>query len=197
MVLDAAAREFAERGFLAASTTAIARRLGLKQGSLYYYIPSKRRALELVCQISTEAMLGGLGEIASGAEPAEDRLRRAVAFHVSWLTGRPDYCLTFMRERRHVTGAAGRLLAETARRYEALFEAILRDGVETGRFRGTCDPARTAFAVLAMINAFALRAHRARRAPAADLAAWVAELALAGVAREAAVPRRPRARRGD
>ncbi|MCW5773486.1 MAG: TetR family transcriptional regulator [Rhodospirillaceae bacterium] len=191
-VLDAAAREFAHRGFLAASTTAIARRLGLKQGSLYYYIPSKRRALELVCQVSTEAMLGGLGEIAAGPGKADEKLRRAIDFHVAWLAGRPNYCFTFLRERKHVTGAAGRLLADTARRYESLFEAIVSEGVAAGRFRADCDPARTGFAILAAINAFALGAHHAHRALDPGLGAWIAALMLPGLAATAPARRNRR-----
>ena len=45
---------------------------------------------------------------------------------MEWLGGRRDYCLTFLRERRHVAGPAGRLLADTARRYDRLFEHLFR-----------------------------------------------------------------------
>ena len=189
-VLDAAAAEFAARGFLGASTAAIARRLGLKQGSLYYYIPSKQRALELVCQLSTEEMVGGLMEIVArlggrGGDPAE-QLRRAIAFHMEWLGGRRDYCLTFLRERRHVAGPAGRLLADTARRYERLFEQIVRAGVARGRFRADCHPAQAAFATLAVANAMGLRAHRHGAALPPATARWIAEMALSGLLREGA-----------
>lgn len=182
--LDAAAAEFARRGFLGTSTAQIAQRLGLKQGSLYYYFPSKQRALELVCQLSTEAMLGGLSEIAAHDGDPREKIRRAVAFHVDWLAGQPDYCWTFLRERKHVTGPAGRLLAETARRYERLFEAIFRQGVARGCVRADCRPAHTAFATLAMINAFSLQAQRQRRPLPPGTARWIADLVLGGVAAE-------------
>ena len=194
-VLDAAAGEFAARGFLGTSTGAIARRLGLKQGSLYYYIPSKQRALELVCQLSTEEMVGGLMEIVArrgdrDGDPVE-QLRRAVAFHMEWLGGRRDYCLTFLRERRHVAGPAGRLLADTARRYERLFEQIIRAGVARRRFRADCNPAQAAFATLAVANAMGLRAHRHGAALPASAARWIADFALAGIARDVKARRQP------
>lgn len=185
-VLDAAAAEFASRGFLGASTGAIARRLGLKQGSLYYYIPSKQRALELVCQLSTEEMLGGLMEIVSGDDDPVGQLRRAIAFHLEWLAGRRDYCLTFLRERRHVAGPAGRLLADTARRYERLFEQIIRAGVARRRFRPDCNPAQAAFAMLAVANAMSLRAHRHGTTLPPAAARWIADLALTGLVRPSA-----------
>jgi len=184
-VLDAAAAEFAARGFLGASTGAIAKRLGLKQGSLYYYIPSKQRALELVCQLSTEEMVGGLMEIVSrrggrDGDPVE-QLRRAIALHMEWLGGRRDYCLTFLRERRHVAGPAGRLLADTARRYERLFEQIFRAGVARGSFRADCNPAQAAFAMLAVANAFALRAHRRGAPLPPGTAPWIADTVIGGL----------------
>lgn len=182
-VLDAAAAEFAAHGFLGTSTGAIARRLGLKQGSLYYYIPSKHRALELVCQLSTEEMLGGLMEIVAHAGDPAQQLRRAVMFHMEWLGGRRDYCLTFLRERRHVAGPAGRLLADTARRYERLFEQIIRAGVARRCFRADCNPAQAAFATLAVANAVGLRAHRHHAPLSPATARWIADLALTGLQR--------------
>jgi AcrR family transcriptional regulator len=196
-VLDAAAAEFASRGFLGASTGAIAHRLGLKQGSLYYYIPSKHRALELVCQLSTEEMLGGLMEIVNREDDPAGQLRRAIAFHLEWLGGRRDYCLTFLRERRHVAGPAGRLLADTARRYERLFEQIIRAGVARRRFRADCNPARAAFAILAVANAIGLRAHRHGAALAPSTARWIAAMTLHGLLRASKsrrTPLRPRRR---
>jgi TetR/AcrR family transcriptional regulator, cholesterol catabolism regulator len=180
-VLDAAAAEFATRGFLGASTGAIAKRLGLKQGSLYYYIPSKQRALELVCQLSTEEMLGGLMEIVARNGDPHEQLRRAITFHMEWLGGRRDYCMTFLRERRHVAGPAGRLLADTARRYERLFEQMVRAGMARGRFRRDCNPAQAAFATLAVANAVALRAHRHGTPLPPGTARWIADLTLEGL----------------
>ena len=191
-LLAAAAAEFAARGFLGTSTGAIAKRLGLKQGSLYYYIPSKQRALELVCQLSTEEMVGGLMEIVARRGGRErdpvEQLRRAVAFHMEWLGGRRDYCLTFLRERRHVAGPAGRLLADTARRYEGLFEQIFRAGVARRRFRADCNPAQAAFATLVIANAMSLRAHRRGAALPPGTARWIAELALQGLGRTGRIP---------
>lgn len=182
-VLDAAAAEFAARGFLGTSTGAIARRLGLKQGSLYYYIPSKQRALELVCQLSTEEMLGGIMEIVNRAGDPAEQLRRAIAFHMEWLGGKRDYCLTFLRERRHVAGPAGRLLADTARRYERQFEQIIHAGVARRRFRADCNPAQAAFATLAVANAMGLRAHRHGASLPPATARWIADMTLKGLQR--------------
>ena len=51
-VFDAAAAVFAEKGYHGTSTKDIADRLGLQQGSLYYYFASKEEALRKVCELS-------------------------------------------------------------------------------------------------------------------------------------------------
>ena len=47
--IRAAAAVFAEKGYHGSSTRDIAERLGIKQGSLYYYFNSKEEALVEVC----------------------------------------------------------------------------------------------------------------------------------------------------
>src|SRR3989304_537276 len=48
-IIEAAAQVFAERGYHGATTQDIADILHIRQASLYYYVPSKEAALELVC----------------------------------------------------------------------------------------------------------------------------------------------------
>ena len=47
--IRAAAAVFAEKGYYGSSTRDIAERMGIKQGSLYYYFKSKEAALSEVC----------------------------------------------------------------------------------------------------------------------------------------------------
>src|SRR5271170_7201813 len=53
-IIDAAARVFADRGYHGATTQDIADVLGIRQASLYYYLPSKEVALEIVCTRGVE-----------------------------------------------------------------------------------------------------------------------------------------------
>ena len=71
-VRDAAARSFAEKGYLGASTKDIADRLGIRAASLYYYLPSKDAALEALRRV---------------AKNTEKRLRNA--------KDQPDFGLNF------------------------------------------------------------------------------------------------------
>jgi hypothetical protein len=76
-------------------------------------------------------------------------------------------------------------LADTARRYERLFEQIVRAGVARRRFRADCHPAQAAFATLAVANAMGLRAHRHGAPLPPATARWIADMALTGLLRAA------------
>ena len=54
LAIRSAASVFAEKGFHGASTRDIAERMGIKQGSLYYYFKSKEDALGEVCLYGIE-----------------------------------------------------------------------------------------------------------------------------------------------
>ena len=62
-VRDAAARSFAEKGYLGAGTKDIADRLGIRAASLYYYLPSKEAALAAVCEHGITSFIENLRDI--------------------------------------------------------------------------------------------------------------------------------------
>ena len=79
-VIRSAASVFAEKGFHGASTKDIAERMGIKQGSLYYYFKSKEEALEEVCLFGIQDYVERMDEI------IEHQLQRAA---VAGRPGRP------------------------------------------------------------------------------------------------------------
>ena len=59
--IRSAASVFAEKGFHGSSTKDIAERMGIKQGSLYYYFKSKEEALGEVCLFGIEDYVRRMG----------------------------------------------------------------------------------------------------------------------------------------
>ncbi|WP_051304369.1 TetR/AcrR family transcriptional regulator [Calidithermus chliarophilus] len=62
-ILDAAAQLFAEAGFEAATTNAIAERAGISIGSLYQYFPNKAALFRALCERYERESLAALGAV--------------------------------------------------------------------------------------------------------------------------------------
>lgn len=60
-ILDAAAEEFGEKGYEAASINQIIEKAGISKGSMYYYFEDKRDLFDTVLQHATERMLDMVG----------------------------------------------------------------------------------------------------------------------------------------
>src|SRR5271166_2077677 len=122
--VDAAAVAFADRGYDGASTQDIADRLGIRQGSLYYYFASKEAALAAVCERGIEGFIAALRFILDGPGHSADKLRAAIANHLSPLRAHPkaDYVRVFLRHRHDLPDGPRQLVATLARRYELLIE---------------------------------------------------------------------------
>lgn len=154
-VIDAAAAVFAEKGYHGASTTDIADRLGIRQGSLYYYFASKEAALEVVCYKGVEGFSQGLEEILKGTRGAAGKLRGAVLNHLRPVRERPDYVRVFLRDRHHLPDCSRRKIGGLSRKYEKQLRDIFREGVDNGEFRADLDCRLAALALLGMLNGVA------------------------------------------
>lgn len=152
-IIDAAAAVFAEKGYHGSSTKDIADRLGIRQGSLYYYFESKESALEEVCQIGVGGFVQGLEAILASDRSALEMLRAAVRNHLEPLEDRPNYVRVFQRERHKLPPARRRKISATAGRYEKLLQTMFERGVAAGAFRADLDCRLATLGLLGMCNA--------------------------------------------
>jgi AcrR family transcriptional regulator len=81
--INAAAAVFSDKGFHGASTKDIAKRLGIKQGSLYYYFKSKEEALGEVCLFGLEDYVRRMERIATSNQPFEAKLMATITSHLA------------------------------------------------------------------------------------------------------------------
>ncbi len=152
-IIDAVAAVFAEKGYHGASTKDIADRLGIRQGSLYYYFASKESALEEVCQKGVAGFVQGIENILAQGGSSEAQLRAAVLNHLEPLRTRPNYVRVFLRDRHELPQASRRKIGKASRQYETLLEGLLQGCVERGDFRCDLDCRLTTLALLGMCNA--------------------------------------------
>ena len=150
-MLDAAALVFSEKGYHGASTKDIADRLGIRQGSLYYYFSSKQEALAEVCKRGVDGFNASFGAIFAGPGTCTEKLRRAMAAHLSpMLTYRP-YVKVFLKDRKDLEADNRRKVGSASRAYERAWQDLIEEGTRDGEFRA-CDPRRAVLGLLGMMN---------------------------------------------
>lgn len=153
-VLGVAAAVFAEKGYAGASTRDIADRLGVRQASLYYYFASKEAALAAICELGVKDFIGNLEQIIAQPAPFADKIRAAIANHLSPLRTHPeaDYIRVFLRHRHELPDGLRQEIAILARTYQSLIERLLNHGIEVGELRADLDPQLGTLALLGLCN---------------------------------------------
>jgi len=154
-IIDAAARVFAERGYHGATTQDIADLLGIRQASLYYYLPSKEMALEIVCTRGVEDFFKAAQAIVAGPGIPEEKLTSLVRAHISPLLDRGDFVQVFLTQRQFLPHKSRRWIGKWSRAIERLFERVIHEGVRKRSFRADIDARLATLAILGMANAVA------------------------------------------
>ena len=138
VLLDAAVRVFAEKGYHAARVGDIAEEAGVAYGLLYHYFRSKDEVLETIFRTTWSNMLATVESIAETGAPAREQLRKVTEVILRTWRRDPDLVRVLVREvtrspqlQRQVdeiTAALGSL------------EAVVERGQAAGEFRADVDP---------------------------------------------------------
>ena len=151
-IIEAAAQVFAERGYHGATTQDIADILHIRQASLYYYVPSKEAALELVCIQGVAGFFETAQAIASGPGKPTEKLAGLIRAHIAPILDRHDFVRVFQTQRQFLPNRSRRRVGKWSRGLEKIFETVIRDGMRKGEFRGDLDPRLTTLAILGLAN---------------------------------------------
>ena len=152
--IRAAAAVFADKGFHGASTKDIAERIGIKQGSLYYYFRSKEEALSEVCLYGIEDYVHRMDGIAAGSQPFEVKLLATVTAHLSSYRERNEALKVHNDERLYLPPARRKKLHELGSRYRKSLQGVFAEGVKNGELRESIDCRFAAQAVIGICNAW-------------------------------------------
>ncbi len=150
----AAAAVFADKGYHGASTTDIADRLGIKQGSLYHYFRSKEDALEAVCLLGISDYVSRMETIAATDQPFEAKLIATLTSHLASYREKNEALKVHNDERLYLPAEKRVELKELGSRYRQLLEQMFAEGVESGALRDNLDPHFAAQAVIGLCNAW-------------------------------------------
>lgn len=154
-LLHVAAGVFAERGYHGASMREIGERWNVRQAAIYYYFPSKAKILQAICEYAISQFLDRLKTIQASDLPVAEKVRQGLRAHIEPLIEQRFYVHAFLFQRRELPDEARLPLDAQARAYEALWDAILREGQREGTIPKTLDRRLAVLAMLGMCNTVA------------------------------------------
>jgi TetR/AcrR family transcriptional regulator, fatty acid metabolism regulator protein len=138
ILLDAAVRVFARRGYHAARVGDIAEEAGVAHGLLYHYFKSKEEVLETIFNDTWSELLAAVGDVEESGDPAHVQLRHVAAILLRSWRRQPDLVRVLVLE---VTRSAqlGQRVSDV-RDAMAAIERIVTRGQEAGDLRRDLDP---------------------------------------------------------
>lgn len=182
-ILDAAVLEIARHGYYGTTVSAIAKRAGVADGTIYLYFRSKEDVLVSIFERAMRRFSSQAQQIVDEAgAAAEDKLRRIVALHLALLGEDRDLAVIFQVEFRHTIHVLELLSRSRIRDYLALIARVLEQGKIEGEFRADLDPLFTAKVVFGVLDEMATDWVLSRKnTRLASRAGPVSELLLGGV----------------
>ena len=152
--MRAAASVFAENGYHGSSTRDIAERMGIKQGSLYYYFKSKEDALSEVCLYGVQDYAERMQSIAAGDQSFETKLRATVTSHLTKYREKNEALRVYNAERLYLPASKRERLYELGSGYRQQLERIFEQAVASGELRPSIDCHFASQAVIGLCNAW-------------------------------------------
>ena len=151
---DAASALFRERGYSATSVRDIAHVLNLQGGSLYAHVASKEDLLWSIVSRAADRFQQEVGPLARNGAPPAQRLEQMIRAHVAVVTSAQRDATVFLHEWRFLSRERRAEMAARRDAYEALFRAVIADGVAAGDFAPS-DPRMSAMLILPALNGIA------------------------------------------
>jgi TetR/AcrR family fatty acid metabolism transcriptional regulator len=155
LLLRAATRVFAERGFFGAQVADVARAAGVASGTVYLYFRGKDDLLiEIFDKTMTEAIAEGRAALAAAHTPVE-RLRTIARLHLERLGRDRRLAIVFQVELRQSIKFMERFSATRLRDYLGIIRDVIADGQQQGAFHDRVNPTVAAKAFFGALDEMA------------------------------------------
>jgi TetR/AcrR family transcriptional regulator, fatty acid metabolism regulator protein len=145
VILDAAVRVFARKGFHTSRVGDIAEEAGIAHGLLYHYFSSKDEVLRTVFSQAWSRLLAALHAVEAGGEPAPEQLRKVAAILLRTWRDEPDLVRVLVREVARSPHLAEQV--DEVREAFLVIQRVIERGQEEGTFRADLDPRLTSWIV--------------------------------------------------
>ncbi len=137
LILDAAVRVFAHKGFHTSRVGDIAEEAGVAHGLLYHYFSSKDEVLDTIFRETWSDLLAEIDEIETSGESAREQLERVTARLLGGWRTHPDVIRVLVREIARSAEGQQRI-GELVKPIESI-QRIVAGGQQTGEFRSDFD----------------------------------------------------------
>ena len=138
VLLDAAVRVFARKGYHECRVGDIAEEAGVAHGLLYHYFSSKEELLETIFRDTWSLMLQTIASVQEPGESARESLRKVAAIVLRTWRNDPDLIRVMVREVTRSPHLQQEI--EEIDQAFATLRGIVDRGQETGEFRRDVDP---------------------------------------------------------
>lgn len=154
--IDDTVEVFRQRGYLSTTVTDLTEGTGLSRGSFYKAFVDKPSAFLLAFERYASRGQAALRKIASGDEPARERLRRVLQHYVRQSSGTQGRlgCLVVATatETTLLDAAIRRSVEQALSHVQSLCEDLIRAGIADRSLPRTLDPSTSACALLCLVQ---------------------------------------------
>jgi AcrR family transcriptional regulator len=126
-ILEIAAELFSRRGYHATTMRDLGERAGLLPGSLYAHFSGKEEILYQIVMAAARQFLGGMEALTAVPAPPDEKFRRAMRAHIEVVANDLEGARVFLHEWTALRGRRRAEIRRLRRRYELLWDEIIRD----------------------------------------------------------------------
>jgi AcrR family transcriptional regulator len=137
VILDAAVRVFARKGYHTSRVGDIAEEAGIAHGLLYHYFTSKEQVLETVFRENWSELIGAFRRIEASDEPATEQLDGIVKVLLRSWRNAPDLVRVMVREVARSPQLQGQV--DEIREGFLIIQRVIERGQAEGSFRRDLD----------------------------------------------------------
>jgi AcrR family transcriptional regulator len=154
-IVEAATREFSEKGFQQASINAIVGAVGIAKGSIYQYFPDKKGLFLYTFDFAVRRIRSTLKRVKADSEAADffERVRRSLLTGFEFTRKHPRIYAAYLRVMFDADAPMREELVRRIRLFSVDYlSGLVEEGMRRGELREGVEPAQVAFFLDAIMD---------------------------------------------
>ncbi|BCJ85443.1 TetR/AcrR family transcriptional regulator [Effusibacillus dendaii] len=151
-LLQVAVGLFEEKGYARTSVQDIVSAAGVTKGAFYHYFTGKEDVLMALHEQYINGLLAKSTAVTDSTMHPTEKLSRLMEILLGEIAHYGAYAKVFFTEKHHLHPDHLQHIRVKRDAYAKLFEDVMREGMETGEFRGDLDPVIASLGILGICN---------------------------------------------